>query len=62
MEKKKFRVSGVDEDGDLMAHEADSEERARYVFAQMKEDLKTSRRRCELGQQCTPLSMIRDPL
>jgi hypothetical protein len=38
-EQRKYRVMGIDEDGDIQAFETDSEERARDVFEQMQEDL-----------------------
>jgi hypothetical protein len=38
MTQKRFRVSGIDEDG-IQAFETDSEERARDVYEQMLEDL-----------------------
>ena len=36
---KRYRVSGIDEDGDVQAFESDSVERARDVEEQMREDL-----------------------
>jgi hypothetical protein len=38
-EQRKYRVMGIDEDGDIQAFETDSEERARDVYEQMQEDL-----------------------
>lgn len=37
--QKRFRVAGYDEDGDIQAFESDSEDRARDVFEQMREEL-----------------------
>ncbi len=39
MDQKQFRVSGVNEDGDVMAFETDSEERARTMHSDMSCDL-----------------------
>ena len=38
-EARRYRVSGIDEDGDAQAFESDSVERARDVEEQMREDL-----------------------
>ena len=38
-ERKRYRVAGIDEDGDVQAFESDSLERARDVEEQMREDL-----------------------
>ena len=38
-DQKRFRVAGYDEDGDIQAFESDSEDRARDVFEQMREEL-----------------------
>ena len=37
--QKRYRVAGLDEDGDIQAFETDSGERARDVYEQMLEDL-----------------------
>jgi hypothetical protein len=47
--RKRFRVAGYDEDGDIQAFESDSEESARDVFEQMQEEL-TAVTRFERGE------------
>ena len=37
--ERRYRVAGIDEDGDVQAFESDSLERARDVEEQMREDL-----------------------
>jgi hypothetical protein len=37
--ERRYRVAGIDEDGDVQAFESDSLERSRDVEEQMREDL-----------------------